>query len=88
MITLDEEGVRIEIRVTVEGKLIRHGHIIDTLDWEDMSPPRRLLLDPLDVYDAQQRAEKRRRMIDMLSGKIAYALFSAIHEKYKEDTKG
>jgi hypothetical protein len=79
------DEVRISINIELDGHEVRHNHMIDRIAWERASPPRRAPMDQMDAYDAMQRAEERKRLIDMLSSKIAYSLVNAIADKYAKD---
>jgi hypothetical protein len=84
---IGEDTVRIEILIEVRNHAFKHVHIIDRLGWEQVAPPLRAPIDPMDAYDAMQKAEKRKRLIDMISSKIAYTLVNAIADKYEKDNK-
>lgn len=81
------DEVRIRISIEMGGKECRYDHLIDRIGWERVAPPTRAPLDPMDAYDAMQRAEERRRLIDMVSSKIAHALVASVAEKYAEAVK-
>ena len=83
---IDANEVRISVRIEIGGEReVAHNYIIDRIAWERVSPPRRAPIDPMDAYDAMQRAEERKRLVDMLSSKIAYSLVNAIADKYAKD---
>lgn len=81
------DRVRITITVDIDGK--RYGYNYDLTDtaWDRVAPPRDPPIHPMDVYEAQVKLEERKRLTDMVSGKIAYALVRAISEQYNKDGK-
>ncbi len=85
---IGDNEVRIHIEIETDGHRMRQDHIIDRIAWERVAPPRRAPLDPMEAYDLMQRADERKRLIDVISSKVAYSLVNAFAEKYAKDNAG
>lgn len=85
MIYDNDKEVLIRIEIQIYGQRKAYQHIISELDWERISPSKYLPLDSMQAYEEMKKAEERRRLIDMLSGKIAYSLINAINGAIQRD---
>ena len=71
---------RIDDAYTPHSKRLAYIHTIDGLTFEDIAPLRRNLhpMTPYQICEEYQRADRRRRVVDMVAGKIAHALTEGI----------
>jgi hypothetical protein len=69
--------LKCSVRIDYRGEQLAFDHIISRIDLDSITPPR-MPLNPMDYADFQINAERRKRMVDMLSSDIAHALTNAL----------
>ena len=81
----DDAEMVFRIECRWRGKRRTYQHALSRSDLDDIlpfTPP----MSPQDAVEQMQREDRRRRMIDMISGQIAHAMTNALLSKM-DDTK-
>ena len=74
-----------QARVLFCGKELHFCKIVTQMSLETVAPYRHPFANPGDYIQAEQRAERRRRFVDMIAAEFAQALTEAL---YKTDEVG
>lgn len=73
----DHREMVFRINCDWRGQRKEYRHAISRHDLDEITPFRAPLT-PAEAFEAMERAERRRRFVDMLSSKIAHAMTNAL----------
>lgn len=77
---LHDNDICIRAEVQFHGKTLHLNRLIMQFDLEDLLPARGPFIDPYDMVNVQQRAERRQRAVDLIAAQFAQALLEGIYK--------